>query len=546
MRIQQRRNAVFIQTALLFAAALMLRACAAGFTYKPILDDTIQYLLYPTSNSYWQLIMQEGLFASRPLAILADLFLVGPFSDCLIVPALFFAVLHGVSGTIFTRLFHKYFQVGGALTVLYALLPLGVEGTYWLSAAARIVPGLFFCALAAQLLDQFLERGGWWRTVLFFLFSLCAMGLYEQTLVVTVTLSGLQFLSFIRENRRAAAALLTLPAAGVYVAFTGYFSAAGALGARMETVFPTSIGYYVKTFLPDILRQMGAAFLKGGWRTLIVGFWRGLCDVASVGGVIYLLLALAVAAAVFFLFRPADAGKNTRKITQLGAWQMALIWGILLFIAPLTPYLVIANPWFSLRATVTSFLGAGILIDLALRALCRNGNIYAGIAAAMTAVFLIAGASEVRDYRAAAEADDTIAAELLSHANEFHGRVGLIGMGEFAAGEQNYAYHEHIASVGSSEWALSSKMVAAGAVDADFSLVPLATTEYCFYHGWNTETKRLAGFDQLYAWDAQTMTATQLDIVQTGENDFSLYLPSGALYAQVWEEDGYGYIEVMG
>ena len=530
--------------ALLFLGAMLLRALAAGTSYLPILDDSIQYISYPTSQDYGALIRQEGLFASRPLAAIMDLFVVGQMRGALIVPVLLLSALHGLSGVLFWRLFEKRFGTGTVFAVLYALLPLGVEGTYWLSASSRIVPGLLFTALAATVLDDYLAQGGGWRVALYAPLMLLSYGFYEQILVLSVTLAALQFLSSVRKTRRAWAALWALPMAAVYFTFTGLFStAAGAISARMELALPTS-AWYFDSFLPEIVRQIGAAFLKGGARTLLFGFWRGLTGSLSVGGIVYLLLAAGAGAGLFFLTRPT----GTRRVTRLSGWSGALVWGVLLGLAPVTPYFVIANPYFSLRATVASFVGAGLLVDLALRAVLRRGTAYAAVCGGLMTVCLVAGASEVRDFQTGARADEALAQAILTRADEMSGRVGILGIEEFATAEQNYAYHEHVASAGASEWALYGKLVAVSGGELDFSPVPLATGGFSFYHGWNTQTKRLSGFDEIWAWDTGTQTLEELTAVPRaggGEHDFDLYRADGTPWGAVWEEDGYGYVKIF-
>lgn len=520
--------------ALLFSAALMLRALAAGFVYEPILDDSIQYINYPSASDYGALIRQEGLFSSRPLAALTDLFFVGQMRSCLLVPVLFFALMHGAAAALWMRLFRRYFGTGEAFAVVYALLPLGTEGTYWLSASSRIVPGLFFAALSATLFDAYIERGGLWRVPLFALCELLSYGFYEQILVLSFAVTGLIFLRSAK-NRRAWWGFLAFPLLAVYFLFTSAH-AGGSLAGRMELALPDSPWYW-KTFVPELLRQIGAAFVKGGWRTLTRGAWRGILYLVSgFGGVLYLILALACGAGLFFLARPR--GKLT--VVRLSGWGGALVWGLLLVLAPLAPYFVIANPYFSLRATVPSFVGAGLLIDLALRALIRSGRVYAAVSGVLACICLVAGASEVSDYQACAAQDAVLAREILAHESEMTGRTGILGLEEYSLPAQNYAYHEHIASAASSEWALYGKLVAAAGRELTCQPVPLATEGFSFYHGWNTDTKRLSGFDALWAWEDGALTP--LTAERTGENDFTLRRPDGSVYADVWEEDGYGYI----
>ena len=533
---------IFFVTAVLCVAALVLRASFGGLWYRPILDDSIQYINYPSSSDYGALIEQEGLFASRPLAAVMDLFVVGPLRGWLFLPVLLLAILHGLSAALFTRLFRTFFQTGTAFAVVYALLPLGCEGTYWLSASSRIVTGLFFTAAAAAMLTVFIEQGGWWRVGAHFALVLLSYSFYEQILVLSFALTGLIFLRSVRRTRRAWAALTAFAALAAYFAFTHAHSGSGSLGGRVALV--DEFGPWYRTvFVPELLGQIASAFLTGGWRTAGIGFLRGLrMAVTSFGGWIFLILTAALAVGYVYLLRPH---KNRSTVISLGEWKGALVWGALLALAPLAPYFVVANPWFSLRATVPSFVGLALIADVGLRALCRRVRPYTVTAAVLIVFFLIGGASEVADYKETARADDAMAAEILAHAGVMEGRVGILGLEEFEGG-QNYAFHEHVASAGASEWALYGKLVAAGGGELGFSPVPLPTKDSFFYHGWNTDSRRLDGFNQLWLWEGGTLTRLRAE--QSGMHDFALYRPGENEPCMiVWEEtepDGsvYGYL----
>lgn len=218
-RIRGRR---FTQYALfaVIAAALILRAVSSGFEYLPILDDSIQYINYPKAPDYGELIEVEGLFASRPLAAIMDLFVVGQLDFALILPVLILSLLYAASGVLFWRLFNRIFGTGMAFAVFYALLPLGCEGVYWLSAASRIVPGLFFTSIAALLLEDYFDDGKTWRLIAFPIAALLSYGFYEQILVLSFALSGLQFLRRVRNTRRAWAVALVFPMLGIYFLLT--------------------------------------------------------------------------------------------------------------------------------------------------------------------------------------------------------------------------------------------------------------------------------------------------------------------------------------
>ncbi len=530
----------FLIISLLFAAAVMIRAVSAGAEYLPILDDSIQYINYQASGDLFGIIREQGLFASRPLAGVIDLFFVGKMNGCLLLPALIFSAMHGVAGVLFMRLFDKIYGSGIGFAIVYALLPLGVEGTYWISASSRIVTGLFFAAVAANILEDYIDKGKWWRILVFSLTALLSYGFYEQILVVSFTLSILQFLRRIRTSKRAILGLASIPLAAVYFIFTSMNASDSVLGSRISIALPNS-RWYFDTFLPDILGQIKTAFIDGGIMTLFKGFARGITGCfENFGGIVFLIVTLLIGTAVYFAV-PNSMKKKLVKL-RIGAF----IWGVLLFLAPITPFLIIGNPWFSLRSTVASFIGAALIADSLLRLILRRERIYAAVCGVLTVVFMIAGASEVRDYHAVGEYDNILAEKLLEVSDEMSGRVGFLCLEEIATAGQNFPYHEHIGSVGGSDWALLGKLRATDSTWSGFSPVPLGTHGEYFYKAWNQKTKRISGFDQLWLWDDVTLTFTKMKAVKldSGEHDFEILFEDGTPWGRVLDDGTNGYIEI--
>jgi uncharacterized membrane protein YfcA len=53
----------------------------------------------------------------------------------------------------------RYFGIGYVFLIVYTLLPLGFEGIYWMSAASRIVVGMFFASAALVFFEKWCTAG---------------------------------------------------------------------------------------------------------------------------------------------------------------------------------------------------------------------------------------------------------------------------------------------------------------------------------------------------------------------------------------------------
>lgn len=523
---------------LLLFAASSLRFLYYGFTYFPQLDDYIQFYKYAHMGDTAGLIERLGLLAARPLSGLADIFLWSKFWECPALMLLILAATWAGSAFLFRRVFDRAFGCGSLFTAVCLLLPLGFEGTYWFSAATRIVCGMFWAALAMYFFVRHTEDGRKFALPLWVLCQLLAFGFYEPTLalagagILLLTLRGIY-----RQNKQAWWGMLTFANLFIYFAFT-YFHSVGALSARVVTVFPWEAGYFTH-FLPDLLRQMAAAFVKGGSLTLLRGAWRGLGIMAADGGWWYLLLFAALAAGFAFLCLRTD---KKERPAEGGRWE-AYLFAVILAAAPLTPYLIVANPWFSLRGTVPAFPGIALLLTLAAADLFRRRTMITPIlTAVLVLVFGVASVSELHDYRATCENDTAVLTALARELDGAEGRIGILNLNPNYLEEQNYFYHEHLHGVTESDWALQGALFSY--VEAVPKVIPLATDGFSYYVGWNREMKRIGGFDVLYWWDHDSLTLTPLTADGSDEGGWQLFFPDGACAARVWEEDGYGYIEI--
>ena len=277
---------------------IFLRFVFCGFSYAYQGDDYIQYHNYPSSQSYIKLIKQEGLFSSRPLAIILDLYIFAPFWDNMILAVLLISVLYGASAILFYKVFRRFFGTGMFFVVFYSLLPLCFEGTYWISASSRIVSGLFFTAVSLFALVKFADGGCAALAALFVIFQLLSFAVYEQIFILSFLICIIFAVIFaLQKNKRAYITLASLSNAAIYFVFTLVFGSDGALSKRIDIVSPFT-KYFWSTQLEYASRQIGAAFIKGGTLTLVKGFYRGIKLIFSEKNFLYLIAAIALPASL--------------------------------------------------------------------------------------------------------------------------------------------------------------------------------------------------------------------------------------------------------
>lgn len=538
-RASERKKWVIILAVL--AALLVLRCCAFGPTYYPQLDDYIQYCNYRQSpDSFWELAQRAGLLASRPLANLADYFIWSPLFDHMLVGVAVVSVLYVACVGMLWSLLRRYFPVGPVFPVVMTLLPLGMEGLYWMSASTRIVGGMFFGCLAAMAFARWLDTGRWYWLAAYLPLQLLPFGFYEQSAVLSMTVVlGLALLELPRRRWRCLGAVWAPAALVLYFRFLSWMAGQNPYGARSEIVLPTD-PYYWSSFVPQVLEQLREAFLKGGVLTLGKGFLRGV-EILTENG-LWLWLALTVVGCGLLgalLSREQGAEPGSTAPIRL----LALAAGALLAIAPVTPFFILGNPWFSLRGTVTSFAGIALAADALLGLVLGHWRrVLPWAAAAFALVCSVACLSELSDYRDTCRSDQQIAQMVVSTLVGDHvkgeEKVGILNVEPTYLDDQNFYYHEHIHGCTESSWAFSGLITAAGGLGLP-SVTPLPTTP--MYQQWNYEANRPDHFDVLYYYDGQSLVAAQLH--PDGEGGYQVTDGEGTVLGRIWEENGNGYFQ---
>ncbi len=441
---------------LLLFGLIFLRYCYYGLAYFPQLDDYIQLHNHPAYYSATQVILDQGLLSSRPLASVGDYFFWSAFWGRMIGAVAILSALYAASALLFRRVWSAYFGTGYVFLAVYALLPLGMEGTYWVSAANRIVPSLFFTALAMWLFQRWCRTGRRGVLALYAVVQLLSYSFYEQGLVLSVTgvlLVGI--LEFKGQKKRSLYALITFVNAAVYFAFTGYFSTgSGQLGGRMKLILPWQEGWG-ETFQQASL-QAGWTFLVGGWKTLTRGFRRGLEIISADLNPLWLLLLLALCTLLFFFAR--------RHSAEGGRTPSALVVGLLFALAPMTIFFVLEQPAVALRATVFSFCGLALIADAVFNLLFRKGAWHSTLAGVLCAAFAlvasIASVSELHDYRQTYLDDQRAGAAVIAALDggrlvSAQAKVAVLNLEGSYLAEQNFPHLEHVCGATGSEWAFT-------------------------------------------------------------------------------------------
>lgn len=517
---------------------VFLRYLYYGFQYFYQLDDYIQYHNYAFFNQdLWGYIRDMGMLQSRPAAGAADVFVWSNFFPFMMVAVAILAALYTMAGLLLRSVFERHFKMSWLFAVIFALLPLGFEGTYWVSASSRVVCGLFFGAWGAWSFQRYLDHGRWYALLTALVLQFVGSCFYEQALVFSVALFALLGLLNLRQHRwKCLWAGFPVLNTGLYFLLTALAPAGKLYAGRMQWMLPNS-AYYFKTFLPDLLGQIKSVFWDGNWQTVGKGFLRGAEIIIQDGAVWFALLLVGLCLAF-----GRSITVSQKSETAKGSLPLALAVGSLLAIAPLAPFFILGNPWFSFRGAVFSFPGLALVADVLFTALwCRwkkGWILSSAVTASIALVFCVAGISELHDYKQTTENDHRVADAIISQTDlsDSAQKIGLLGVEQSFLEDQNYFWHEHIHGVTESNWALSGLLQYKLKRKDLPTIVPLQAEE--IYRAWNYEANRIDGFDLLYYYDYENNTFLLLQARQTGERSFDLYTEEGVLLGRVAEEGG--------
>lgn len=428
MKNTNRENNILFYSA--FVLITVFKFSFAGFSYTPYLDDYVQYIYYP----YFRMPFSDILFGgpgtayTRPFAAILDIYFWSKFFPAPQLALILLSVLFAASGIIFFIVLKKLnFPANPLFLIIFALLPSASEGTYWISAATRIVPGIFFAALSLYYMV-----GG--KRLLFFIFSLLSHGFYEQICILSFCCALLIFLSAPKKYYKEF--IIAVSTAFIIGAYYLIFGKMGDNSERLgiDARFYLNFGNNLASVFELFFAKQIPLYTKG--------FLRGIKLISDTKAFIWLLALLLISIFLILLFPKEKSPFFSKK---------KLLAGFILFFAPVIPFLVIREPWLNFRNIVPSILGFAIIIDTIFSALFKYKTKY--VALFLSIYLCICNSSEVWDYNKTAAADLKIINEIASTYKGENTLYYEIKTDKYL--EQNSPYHDHIMSITGSDWGLT-------------------------------------------------------------------------------------------
>ncbi len=514
------KNRKYIIISLVLFGLIFVRYCYFGFQYFYQLDDYIQYHNYTAyGGGAGELIKSLGLLSSRPLAGLFDLFVWSPMYSVMLLAVAIISAMYSAAAVLFHKVFSKHFGTGFLFFVVFALLPLGFEGTYWLSASSRIVVGLFFAALSLLFFDKWCSGGRKRNLVLFVVFQFVCFCFYEQVLAFSCAATlVLMVIYFKKERKRALWGFLMLAGIVLYFVVTK-LAPGGVYSDRTAFFMPWKDGYFSDLFLPLSGQVADAAW--GSFAGICgKGLLRGFGLLVKQPNVLWCIVVVVLCSGFFILARN-HRRKEFHFLPELFA-------GLLLMIAPIALFYVIASPWFGIRNLVTSFCGLALICDALLDLLfCRlkKGHMAESvIASVLVLLCCVASVSELHDYRETTLADTQIATEAYSAFSQAQvdddEQIWLLNVSSHYLDDWNYQFHEHVFGCTSSKWAMTGSIRAINDKYIPNNFDPIPADEATFSDGRNPD--EATAF--LYAGGG----FVPVGMVPDGEGRWTLRLPDGS------------------
>ena len=378
-----------ISAAILFLLMLLQRY-VFSFQYYPVMDDWFQY--YGRSTS----VIGESspdLFI-RPFAGLTDLYIIVPFSHNMVFIELVLIIMLCLSAYFFCKSFDFVGLANGSIFMIVLIMsPIGFEGLYWISAAARIIPSLFFIAASVFVLSLYLTKGKKLYLVLYVLCSALSVGYYEIFVPIFFLLNLIVIL-----RHKKAYVLIIIPAffSALIVVYYMLNSGNAQLAERGSLIHINdivdhtiyTIVNYKKLLVDANITMLSESFIDGV---------RIILEKPLAGIAIILLSVLCGASAV-----------KEKRGYSVGR---CICFGVLLMLSGCILSFLLGYVRLPFRLSVPLMIGAGIIIE----AIIRNKYVYKVAVFYIAIVFSICNIGQLHLYKYTNEQDSLFTNKLLEN-----------------------------------------------------------------------------------------------------------------------------------
>ncbi len=461
-----------------FLAALLLKVFSGGIAYFYVLDDYLQYGSYPLFDLSY-VYFHIGTVSARPLASLLDPALWGQFWGHMWIALLLITVLYFLTCLMLDRLLiQNRIKVTPVLYAVCFLLPITFEGTYWISASSRIVVGMFFAVLCAQLLMEILQTKKKPLIPVYVLCCLASFGFYESVLIFSGLLQLFVAVSYtVKKKSVKSLGYLAVPVvcAVLFLLYYTFGANFGILGSRASGFSLTGMGERLKMFFS----QFAYIFTAGMFRTTVNGLIDGIRRMVAspVWGSALFILITAISLLCALTGKKHKLRANAKICIPLG---LALIF------LPLLPHLLVPDVWLTYRSIAVTLPGFCVLFAPLAAWILKNRYVRILVVFILVFVCSVGCVNEVQTYKEVNALDRLLLARLIPHLDEQvlagEKEVILVLPHEIAVPQTSY-YKDHVKSFFYADWGITGAVCAVTENPNIKTITPVYTLEDTDIHG---------------------------------------------------------------
>lgn len=418
-RIMDKKEYIFFPIILIL---IVVQFSALGMKYFPIADDNnqlgIYHVLSQENSVFENIINRYKNYNVRPLALITDVYFFQWFAGNNGIFGLYFVLvlmllLHIANIFFLYKIGEKVgIKIGTLSMIIMAFYPLLIEGLYWISASTRIVVSLFFSlASLYTLLISFNEDNKKKRTVfkvLSLILNLICVGYYEQTIALNVFLFAF-VLILLKKYKYIFIPIISTFWIGLWYV---YFSIHGEMQSRGE------LSLSIKTILPKISQALDdvKVIFNRSIGEYISAIGRGTSILLQSPLTLIFILVILGIGFFFICTNKISKEEDNKKEKIIFSILKKLGLSIVLIVAPMLPFAVLASSYTANRNLYLPLFGIAVLIELVVDLvllLVKNNNakkiLKECLVGFLLTTFVFANIDGLSNYYRVSKLDDEIA-----------------------------------------------------------------------------------------------------------------------------------------